>query len=259
MRKLNAEELFEFLVSEAEHPFSGWDFSHLSDRVVNGPLTWSYRSKILPLLRNTESLLDMGTGGGEFLASLMPLPAHTCATEGYKPNVPIARSLLEPLGVDVFPYEEGSDLPFADEEFVLIINRHESYSPEEVFRVLKPGSFFVTQQVGVKNDSKLRYVLTNKEDTGENDDWKLDNIVRTLKKAGFEILESMEDITDTRIYDVGAIVYYLKAVPWELPDFSVNKYFNKLEEIHESILRQGYLDLIENNHRLFIKALKPNL
>ncbi len=37
------------------------------------------------------------------------------------------------------------------------------------------------------------------------------------------------------LYDVGAIVYYLKAVPWEIPDFSVEKYFDKLQEIHKLI------------------------
>jgi SAM-dependent methyltransferase len=244
VKKLNKEELFEFLVSEAEHPFSGWDFSHLSDRVVNDPLTWSYRSKILQLIRNVESLLDMGTGGGEFLASLMPLPPHTCATEGYKPNVSVARRLLDPLGVEVFPYEEDAVLPFEDGEFELIINRHESYSPEEVFRLLKPGGFFITQQVGAKNDSKLRYVLTDKKDEKINGDWKLENILKKLELA---------------IYDVGAIVYYLKAIPWELPDFSVKKYRIKLEVIHEYITENGYLDLDGNNHRLFIKAMKLSL
>jgi len=34
----------------------------------------------------------MGTGGGEFLASLAPLPMHTSATEAYPPNVEIARA-----------------------------------------------------------------------------------------------------------------------------------------------------------------------
>ena len=78
---MKRNELFDFLISEADHPFSGWDFSYISDRVVNAPLTWSYTSMLLPLIRKAESLLDIGTGGGEFLSSLVPLPKHTCATE----------------------------------------------------------------------------------------------------------------------------------------------------------------------------------
>lgn len=257
MRLLKNEQLFKFLISEAEHPFSGWNFSYLSDRVVNGPLTWSYKSKILPMIRFVDSLLDMGTGGGEFLASLMPLPTHTCATEGYEPNISVARNLLEPLGVKVFHYDYDNDLPFDDEKFELIINRHESYSPIEVFRLLKPGGIFITQQVGVKNDSKLRFILTNKEDFENNVEWKFENVVKKLELTGFQITESQENITPTRIYDVGAIVYYLKAIPWELPGFSVDIYYDKLVEIHNHISKHGYLDLDGNNHRFLISAKKP--
>lgn len=44
----------------------------------------------------------MGTGGGEFLAGLQPLPPHTCATEGYPPNIPIAQQRLKRLGAAQF-------------------------------------------------------------------------------------------------------------------------------------------------------------
>jgi len=187
----------------------------------------------------------------------MPLPTHTSATEGYEPNISIARNLLEPLGVTVFHYHYDDDLPFDDEKFELIINRHESYSPIEVFRLLKPGGIFITQQVGVKNDSKLRFILTNKEDLENNIEWKFENVVKELELAGFQITESQENITPTRIYDVGAIVYYFKAIPWELPSFSVEKYYGKLVEIHNHIIKHGYLDLDGNNHRFLIRAKKP--
>src|SRR5438105_10192182 len=119
------ESLFNFLISEANHPFSGWNFSHLTatQRMAEFPLSWSYASTILMQLRQTTSLLDMGTGGGEFLSSLSPLPPHTCATEGYAPNIPIARQRLEPLGVQVYPVDVSGHLPFEAERFHLIINR----------------------------------------------------------------------------------------------------------------------------------------
>ena len=253
---MELKELFEFLVSEAERPFAGWDFSHLEDRLINFPLTWSYRSIILPLIRNVNTLLDMGTGGGEFLSSLIPLPKHTCATEGYKPNVPLAKKRLEPLGVRVFQSETDERLPFKDEDFDLIINRHESYASDEVNRILKPGGIFITQQVGDKNDSKLRLILTGNEKLQNQIEWNLNFAVEELKTSNFQIIESHENITLTRIYDVGAIVFYLKAVPWELPDFSVKDYYNQLVEIHNQINNKGYLDLDTNNHRFLIKARK---
>jgi hypothetical protein len=90
-------ELFDLLMADANHPFTGWDFSHISatGRMAEAPLTWSYVSKLLVRLRKALALLDMGIGGGEFLSSLQPLPPYTCATEGYAPNVPVARQRLE--------------------------------------------------------------------------------------------------------------------------------------------------------------------
>ena len=63
---------------------------------------------VIPFMRDAATMLDMGTGGGEFLFSLHPLPKTVYATEGYKPNVPIARQRLEPLGVKVVYFEEDS-------------------------------------------------------------------------------------------------------------------------------------------------------
>lgn len=253
---MRSNELFNFLISEADHPFSGWDFSYISDRIVSAPLTWSYTSMLLPLIRKAGSLLDMGTGGGEFLSSLVPLPKHTCATEKYEPNVSIAKKKLEPLGAKVFYCKDDEHLPFKDEEFDLIINRHEFYSQIEIYRVLKSNGIFITQQVGDKNDSKLRLLLTGREELEIEIEWNLDYAVNKLETTGFEILERKENITSTRIFDVGAIVYHLKAVPWELPGFSIEKYYNKLLEIHSHIDERGYLELDSNDHRFIIKARK---
>ena len=253
---MEQKELFEFLMSEADYPFTGWDFSYLGDRLIDFPLTWSYRSKILPTIRISNSLLDMGTGGGEFLSSLIPLPKNTCATEGYQPNVRLAKKRLEPLGVRVFQHEHDENLPFKNEEFDLIINRHESYASDEVYRILKPGGTFITQQVGDKNNLKLRLMLTNSEKLENATEWNMNFAVEELKTSNFQIVESHEDITFTRIFDVGAIVFYLKAIPWELPDFSVKKYHDKLVEIHKQIDNKGYLDLDRNNHRFLILAKK---
>jgi SAM-dependent methyltransferase len=249
-------ELFDFLVSEYNHPFSGWDFSYIKSRFVDAPLTWSYSSKILPFIRKSESLLDMGTGGGELLATLAPLPKHTCATEGYEPNVSVAKNKLEPLSVKISYLKDANKLPFKNEEFELIINRHEYYNPNEVYRSLKHDGIFITQQVGDKNNSKLRLLLTGSQASQNEGEWNLKYATNELKTAGFEVLEGNKDITLTRIFDVGAIAYYLKAIPFDFPDFTVKKYYNKLVEINDYIINNGYLDLEMNNHRFIIKAKK---
>jgi hypothetical protein len=68
-------------------------------------------------------LLDIDTGGGEVLASLQPLPATTVATEGWEPNLPVARDRLAPFGVDVRRHDGTDPLPARDGEFDLVLNR----------------------------------------------------------------------------------------------------------------------------------------
>jgi hypothetical protein len=88
------------LLREADdHPVVGWDFSWLGNRLISHPLPWDYAAMLLDHARRSPDLLDLGTGGGEFLAALPHRPAHTVATEAWSPNVETATRRLRPLGV----------------------------------------------------------------------------------------------------------------------------------------------------------------
>lgn len=252
----STEENFRIFIHNAKHPLSGWGFSQIKDRMVTEPLSWSYTTEILPLFRTVESCLDMGTGGGEYLSSLQPLPKRTCATEGYQPNIPLARKRLEPLKAEVVEVKEDLLLPFKDNSFELIINRHESYSSKEVYRILKPGGQFITQQVGAKNDLELNHLLDSdfSEETLDYSHWDLAYAKKELVEEGLKIITAKEAFPKTRIFDVGAVVYYLKAVPWQMPGFSVEKYLPKLKELHKKIEEEGYLEI--TSHRFLCKCQK---
>ena len=253
---MNPGELKSFLESEAEKPFSGWDFSYLNHRIVNEPLDWSYPSIVLEHLRGSRpprSLLDMGTGGGEFFSTLHPFPPFTCATEAYPPNVPIARARLEPLGVQVFEIDEDDpQLPFAEEQFELIINRHEYYDPAEVHRILAPGGVLITQQVGGRNDIELIERLGGSRE--ENAAFDLETASAPLAQAGFTIERAQEAIRKARIFDVGAVVYYFLALPWEIPGFGVETHFDRLLAMHEEIEKNGWIET--SMHRFLLVVRK---
>lgn len=260
---MNNQEFYAYLVSEYNQPFSGWDMSYLKDRRVDlhTEHRWDYTATVLAAMRDAETMLDMGTGGGERLASfseIQHLPSRAFATEGYTPNIPVARQRLEPLGVTVIAVDDDHHLPFADGQFDLIINRHASYDPREVLRIIKPGRRFITQQVGDQTNRRLHELLgyapkdTFYPGAEQRHIWNLDYATRELQEAGWRILEQQEAFHPTRYYDVGAIVYYLKVIAWEIPDFSVEKYFEKLVEIDHLIKREGYVDVLF--HQFFIVA-----
>jgi SAM-dependent methyltransferase len=245
---------FEELLTEAEQqPFSGWDFAWLNNRWEEHKVSWDYRQKILAQFPSAATLLDMGTGGGEFLASLPTLPAKTFATESYTPNVALAKTRLGALGIEVIETGDDEKLPFSDIFFDLVINRHESFSAQELYRIIRHGGCFIIQQVGGKDNIRLNELLQT-EATFEYSYWDLAYATNALKSAGFQIVEQIEEFPTTVFYDVGALVYYLKAVPWQIEDFSVEKYYAKLKQIHQMIEREG--SLVITSHRFYLKALK---
>ena len=250
------EITFEALVQEAlAQEFSGWDFSWMKGRYYESDPFWNYRQLVLDRMKSVSSMLDMGTGGGEFLASLPDLPKLTCATESYPPNIPIAAQRLEPLGVQVVPLMDEHTLPFIDEQFDLVINRHESFDVNEVWRILKPGGIFLTQQVGPRNCVQLNQYL----DAPLEPDvslWKLDQEIDELNQAGFTILQSYEQVLESNFYDIGAVVFYLKVIEWQIDGFSVEKYESRLRDMHDLIEKQGAFYTTE--HRFLIEAQKTD-
>ncbi len=247
-------ERFHQWVAEAQSAdFSGWDFRWLKDSLIEEDPPWNYVEIVKKHLNGTHSLLDMGTGGGELLSSLAPLPPDTHATEAYPPNQRIARVRLEPLGVNVHNIIEESPLPFQDERFDLIINRHEWYDPLEVHRILKPNGIFITQQVSELDNLELHQVL-EKGTTFPVGKWSLPQAAIGLYEANFEIQMAEKAALNNAFMDIGAVIYYLKAIPWEIEDFSLETYLDELIQLNNLIERQG--QFCTTAHRFLIIANK---
>lgn len=114
---MTEDTLFDALLATAKEPFGGWDFGWITqaERLAMSPLPWSYASRVLAAMT-------------------------AIATEGYAPNIAVAHSRLEPLGVQVFGVgEDDFHLPFPDSALDLVIDRHEAFDAAEVARVLRPG------------------------------------------------------------------------------------------------------------------------
>lgn len=230
---MNEEMLLRTWEQEAQQPFQGWDFSYLDGRYHEETPPWSYDDRVRALLPGAASLLDMGTGGGEKLLEFRDLfPVRTVATEGYPPNIPVATANLSPHGVQVVSYDSELDkrMPFDDESFHVILNRHEAYAAEEIARVLAPNGVFCTQQVDGRDLEDLHSVF------GVPTAYPhvtLGNFQRELEGAGLRIQSALDWQGTATFADVGALVYYLYAVPWEAPpDFSVRRYKDELLALH---------------------------
>ena len=239
---------------EAIAHIHGWDFSHIHGRYTEqDDLPWDYRAVIENYLTPERMLLDIDTGGGEFLLSLGHPYENTAATENYPPNVALCGKVLLPLGIDFRPGSGKGTLPFDDGSFDLVINRHGDLNPEEIYRVLKPGGRFLTQQVGAENDRELVKLLCG-ETPIPFPEQHLSLAARAFREAGFRILRGEEAFRPIKFFDVGALVWFARIIQWEFPDFSVATHTENLLKAQRILEAQGSVD--GSIHRFLLVAEK---
>ena len=192
-------------------------------------------------LRPEMKILDIDTGGGEFLLSLNHPHENTAAMENYPPNVGLCKEVLLPLGIGFRPGDGKGKLPFADGGFDMVINRHGDFSAEEIYRVLKPGGLFITQQVGAENDRELVELLCGKTEVPFPDQY-LKLASRKFEDAGFTTLRGEEVFRPIRFFDVGALVWFARIIQWEFPGFSVDTHLENLLNAQKLLEEQGSVD-----------------
>lgn len=231
----------------------GWDFSHIDGRCIEEEdLPWNYRETIDAYRRMEHRMLDIDTGGGEFLLSLGHPCKNTAATEGYAPNVELCREKLIPLGID-FRAGHGDKLPFGDECFDLVINRHGDFDAGEIHRVLKPGGLFITQQVGAENDRELVELLMPGTPMPFPEQ-HLSIAQQKFAQAGFDILDAQEAFRPIRFLDVDALVWFARIIEWEFPGFEVEKCLGRLHAAQKLLEKQGFIE--GRMHRFLLVAKK---
>lgn len=256
---------FEDLISEALNaPFSGWDFAWLANRTSSGPgLPWSYRGEVSARAATAGAMLDMGTGGGEFLGKLAVRPRLTVATEAWPPNVGVAAARLRPLGVAVVQVEGAADntaqagldrgrLPFRDGAFSLVVNRHEAFRASEVARVLAPGGTFITQQVDFHSEDDLCELL-GLPVPEQPRSW-LPFARQQVEDAGLTVQSAVAGQECQEFHDVAAVVYYLRVISWAIPQFSLDACAGKLRAAHAT---PGRWPVSVRHRRFLLIATKP--
>ena len=254
----NKEALLNIWLHEEEIAhIHGWNFSHIRGKYKEEhDLPWDYRKIVEQYLRPEMKLLDMDTGGGEFLLSLNHPYHNLAATENYLPNVELCKSKLLPLGIDFQKADSNEILPFGDKSFDIVINRHGNYNPNEIGRVLKDGGIFITQQVGAENDRELVSLLLNDMPDIPFPKQYLTIVQTAFKDAGFSIIKAEEAFRTIQFWDVGALVWFAHIIEWEFPNFHVRDCLENLYHAQEILEQKGVIE--GKTHRFLLIAKKLN-
>ena len=135
----------------------------------------------------------------------------------------------------------------------MVINRHGDFNAEEIYRVLKPGGLFITQQVGAENDRELVELLCGETPIPFPEQY-LTITSRAFENAGFTVLRGEEVFRPIRFFDVGALVWFARIIQWEFPGFSVDTHWENLLNAQRILEEQGSID--GTIHRFLLVARK---
>lgn len=248
---------FDDLIAEAEAaPVDGWDFSWLDGRATEERPSWGYQRLLRQRLASVSAALDIHTGGGEVLAGAAPFPPTMAAIETWPPNAALATQRLHPLGAVVVATRDEPPLPFADDAFDLVTTRHPiSVWWTEIFRVLRPGGSYFAQHIGPATMAELvEYFIGPQPEKGT--EFHPDAVRAQAEVAGLQIVDLRMERMRAEFFDIGAIVYFLRKVIWSVPDFTVQRYRDRLAELHERIESEG--PFVTDSVRLLVEARKPS-
>ena len=247
---------FEELVAEgAAVPVEGWDFSWFEGRATEERAPWGYAGLLADRLAAARTSLDVQTGGGVVVAFALRRatrrPDVVAATESWPPNLPVARRTLAPWQGEVVEVAENGDLPFRDAAFDLVSSRHPTGRRwDELARVLRPGGTYLSQGVGSGSNRELyEFLMGPQPDDGPA---AAQRAVDGARAAGLDVVDLRQAATRVEFFDVGAVVHFLRKVVWTVPDFTVERYRDRLRDLHEVIERDGRF--IAHSQRYLIEA-----
>ncbi|MEV0215967.1 class I SAM-dependent methyltransferase [Micromonospora sp. NPDC050695] len=253
---MNTERDADELIAEAAAaPVDGWGFDWLAGRATEDRPPWGYARLVADRMALADTALDVDTGGGEVLAEVPRPPKLLTATEGWPPNVEVARRTLRRVGATVVAVAPDAPLPFRDASFDLVVSRHPVRTDwAETARVLRPGGRFLSQQIGPGTMRELSEAILGplppptQRHPGD--------AVAAAETAGLRVVGLRRATLRAVFSDVGAVVWFLRKVIWTVPDFTVDRYRSQLHALHERITTTGPFQA--RSTRFLIEATRNN-
>jgi SAM-dependent methyltransferase len=210
--ELTLDELKRLADSVGE--LRGWDFTRVRD--ARDPVPWDYAEVVSRYVRPTDHVLDIGTGGGERFLALAPRFGSGIGIDANPGMVRTSQENTPPSLVDRISFErmDAADLGFPDVSFDVVLNRHAGVYATEVARVLRPGGYFITQQVGRQNTLNVLAAFGWEPDSFGDGWWQeMSDLAGQFGRNGCTVVARAEYNVRTWYLDVESFIFWLKAVP----------------------------------------------
>jgi SAM-dependent methyltransferase len=166
------------------------------------PVPWEYRDVVPRYLRSSDIVLDVGTGAGERLRELAPSFGHGLGIDADPEMVRLACE--DPAGNLSFRVC-SERLESVSEVFDVILDRHAPFDLDAVAAHLRPGGYFITQQVGERNMACVKAPLgrpTGPPPIGR----------QAIAASGLRLLAFLEYDVEYVVRDIESLVFWLNAL-----------------------------------------------
>jgi SAM-dependent methyltransferase len=231
----------------------GWDFSRVRDD--RDPVPWEYTDVVRRYLKPTDHVLDVGTGGGEKFFTLADAFGSGIGVDPDPEMLAVARANTPPGLVDKVSFIEGraEALPAADASCDVVLNRHAVVNVAEIVRVLRPGGYFITQQVGAQNTFNVTTLFGVGPGTSGQGVQDIPTITEAFQQRGFALIAYGTYNVPYYFQDAASLLFWMRAVEIP-PDFDVERHWRDVNYLIAEYTTPRGIETNEHRELLIVRA-----
>lgn len=177
----------------------GWDFSQVNTKSTG--VKWNFYERVKQLSKPTDTILDLGTGGGENILKLAPAVARIDAVDQSPTMIQTARTNQQRLKIENVSFHElaSEEVEALKQSYEMVSCCHAPFSAKVVERVVRERGIFLTQQVSEGDKVNLKECFGRGQAFGVKDGTLKKTYMDALKAAGFKEIFAQ---------DYNAVEYY---------------------------------------------------
>lgn len=175
-----------------------------------------FKEKLLSFSGKDKTVLDVGCADGRFTLSIAPHFSKIVAIDLSEGMLKAAKGLQKEKGVENVSFEkqDAGHTTYLDESFDIVYSRRGPSSFREIYRLLKPGGFFVEIEIGEEDCRKLKEVFGRGQDFG---DWEeeshLERDIKRSKKVGLKPIFTQDYLYNEYYPTYKDLDLFLQGVP----------------------------------------------
>jgi ubiquinone/menaquinone biosynthesis C-methylase UbiE len=237
------------------------EYASMLIRGIEEARPWNLEEQIKNFLTLNHTILDIGAGDARKLIGIASYCKKIVALEPSSEMRELANKLIAKNNITNIEMVDGlsEKLPFQNSYFDIVTSMLAPWNSEEVFRVLKPGGYFINEAIG--GADKIEF----KQEFGKDEDGNWRGSLMQLSPN--EFIQQYQEKLKHRFMDIIITegywdTYYTTQGLVELcqntstiKDFDVHKDNKYLDEVAKKLTTDKGIKITQN--RLLIIAKKP--